>query len=176
MLAHWTGLVHAIPGWKLCRENRGNPAKRASPAHVINPLVYLVCFCSFSQFFMACSKRLLPIPLGAGSNSKHSGSVELGPSGWKKHYYRAKQNSWNITGNKVRKIFYKGNIIINPWSQTPMEWWLTSYYCTSSNKGGTIILISEMAGRGLAKFSVFELDCSWPALTWFFNLAWNFFY
>lgn len=32
----------------------------------------------------ACSKRLLLIPLGEGKSSKHSGSDELGPAGYKK--------------------------------------------------------------------------------------------
>ena len=43
---------------------------------------YLSGLLSFSHVSMACSKRLLPIPSGAGNSSKQSGSEELGPGGY----------------------------------------------------------------------------------------------
>lgn len=42
---------------------------------------YLSGLLSVSHISMACSKRLLPIPSGAGNSSKQSGSEELGPGG-----------------------------------------------------------------------------------------------
>ena len=43
---------------------------------------YLSGLLSVSHVSMACSKRLLPIPSGAGNSSKQSGSEELGPGGY----------------------------------------------------------------------------------------------
>lgn len=43
---------------------------------------YLSGLLSVSHISMACSKRLLPIPSGAGNSSKQSGSEELGPGGY----------------------------------------------------------------------------------------------
>lgn len=43
---------------------------------------YLSGLLSVSHVSMARSKRLLPIPSGAGNSSKQSGSQELGPGGY----------------------------------------------------------------------------------------------
>ena len=43
---------------------------------------YLSGLLSVSHVSMARSKRLLPIPSGAGNSSKQSGSEELGPGGY----------------------------------------------------------------------------------------------